>query len=147
VQWRSAQPGGLEKFAAELIQEFSHQFGPACLQADTAPLTLDQREQIWSMISYDARTDLIPTKSWQTARDDDDMDFYLEGLYPAPAGSTEEKAFRAALCKISRTKFQDVSLEAAKDFLPHRLRCICVGEPKEKSYVCQADELSARQQE
>ncbi|HEY3862589.1 MAG TPA: AAA family ATPase [Verrucomicrobiae bacterium] len=131
LQHHSGQPGGLEKLAGGLIQKFQNHFGPACLHDETKALTVEQREQAWGMLCREPRCDLIPASSWQTPCDDDDrpLDF-LEERYADPRDAAEKKRFSAALAKISRDQFRQVFLEGAADFLPHRLRCLCVGEPK-----------------
>ncbi len=131
LQWASTQPGGLEKFALDVVQEFAPHFGPAIVHDEAAPLTLEQRGQIWKTVSGRVEVELIPFKSWQTQRHDDDWQSVdmLEsfGRYPAPRDPTEQKRFQAALVKVPRPQFRDAFLDAAKDGLAFHLRDMCQG--------------------
>jgi len=135
IQKASSQPGGLDKFARELIQQFAPHFGPAIVHDESAPLTLEQREQIWKDISRTVEDELIPFRSWATEKEPDDADDHAfcrsVGLYPEPRDPTERKRFQAALMKLPRAKFRDVFIDAAKDFLSEHLRSLCVGEGKD----------------
>jgi hypothetical protein len=137
LQSVSMQPGGMEDFASDIIQQFSAQFGPADVHDENAPLTLEQRERIWKTLSDRVEKEIIAVQSWANPRDNDEQrDWAYEnfGRYPKPRDPEELKRFRAALLKIPLHQFRDVFLDAAKDGLASHLRALCLGESKDDEW-------------
>ena len=119
LQSVSMQPGGLEKFALDLIEEFKPQFGPATLREDSKTLTIEQREELWGGLHAGRKAELIPFRSWSLNADidwqeeqDREIKRWAEyGHYPKPMPGNEQSRFRAALLKIPVRVF----IEAARN--------------------------------
>jgi hypothetical protein len=133
LQWTSTQPGGLDKFAQDVIAECAPQFGPPFVHDESAPLSSEQRKKVWEALPTHEKEKIINLDSWVDACDYRQLHercwpLYGDGhLYPAPIGSKEQARFDAAFLKIPRQKFQKAFIDAAKNDLPASLRSICGG--------------------
>jgi hypothetical protein len=129
LQWTSMQPGGLEKFALDVVEQFQPQIGPAFIHSEGDALTPEQRQTLWADMVQDIGHELIPTTAWQDPippgghRDWPDYCSH-------PVTPREKARFQAALQKVSRSQFRARFISAAKDALPGYLRQICEGPAK-----------------
>lgn len=137
LQWVSMQPGGIEKFALDVIADSTPHFGPPCLHDESAALTLEQRQELWECFPDQVSRELIPCALWMAKNEEDDRsyrEFAMSGLYPKPADPGEEKQFQSELLTIPREKFRAEFLAAAQLSLAPRLRIICLGEKKQSRF-------------
>jgi DNA transposition AAA+ family ATPase len=122
IQWISSQPGSIEKWALDTIDEFAPEFGPAAVHEESPALTIEERMQLWKRMGIERRERLIPTASWKEF-DGVDEDSLPRDHTPRSVG--EQKTFRAALLKLKTDVFREMILDAARESLAERLREMC----------------------
>jgi len=119
LQWQSMQPGGLQKFALDLIGQFSNCVGPTLL-IKTAPakLTPEQCDGIWRSLPESSREDIIPKDAWWVKNLHEDV--FDE--HPLPS---EKQKLASIIAKLNRQAFVDVSMTAAREHLGPYLASLC----------------------
>ncbi len=137
LQWVTTQPGGMDKFALDVIAEFTPQFVASVLHDDSATLTVESRAAIWKSLPGDVKCGLISAACWMESElcinpnsraalaAYDRRNF--SGGYPDTVTPREKAAFNAVCQKLTLAQFRDAILDAARADLPNRLRSICEG--------------------
>lgn len=102
LQWQSMQPGGLEKFALDLIAEFPVHVGPAALvNAPPGELNHAQCLEIWRKFPKDYQRGIGRANTWQ-----------LDSLTGTPQESDAD-----IMARLNRQAFTDSAAQAAHDKL------------------------------
>ncbi len=110
LQWQSMQPGGLEKFALDLIAEFPVHVGPAALvNAPPGELNHAQCLEIWRKFPKDYQRGIGRADTWQ-----------LDSLTGTPQESDAD-----IMARLNRQAFTDSAAQAAHDKLPAWLAALC----------------------
>jgi hypothetical protein len=121
LQWASMQPGSLEKWASDIVDEHAPQFGPSFVH-EAAALTVEQQMEVWDKLDRAQQERLIPVSSW---KEFDGEDQAWQPGYSKARSAAEQRAFRAALVAIAPQTFRDIYIDAAKEHLPALLRALC----------------------
>jgi hypothetical protein len=124
LQWASMQPGSLEKFAVDTIEQFPAMFGPAILHKESKKINAEQRGKIWAAMDCGAQYKLIHPDTW---RDKESKTKTFDPFYTGAdkKSASEERRLQDALSKITVQQFRDVYFKAAKEELAPLLRSMC----------------------
>jgi hypothetical protein len=116
LQWQSTQPGSLEKFSEDIIEQFPASFGPAFLHTDDPQLTPLQREEAFASLSAEWKERFIPQGP----------DIWKSGnVYRLPVSEDGKKNFADQLHRLDPKQIRDAFIRSAKEKLPARLRSMC----------------------
>lgn len=136
IQWKSHQPGGLAKFARELVEEMPEWFVTDALHAVRAKsgnhLSTADKEAIWQAWPPDQGSTLLrKVVSYENSEkaaacinyDASDRDRKLQV-------AQQGESLASALAKVTLLHFVEVCTEAAKVELPRYLAALCVMKEK-----------------
>ena len=136
IQWKAHQPGGLPKFARELVEEMPEWFATDAMHAvrtkNGNDLTTADKEAAWQAWPPEAKSTLLrKVVSYEisekaTACIDYDLNEYDRRLQEAQQG----ELLASALAKVTLTHFAEGCTEAAKVELPRYLAALCVMKEK-----------------
>jgi hypothetical protein len=122
LQWQSMQPGGLQKFASQVVQDFTPEFGPACLHSGK-PLSAEQKYEAWKPLPAACKADFIPSNSWRDNPVESEGSLDWERYsYPSPESPGEKKLFHPRLAEIDEDELRAVFFDSAKENLPAVIR-------------------------
>ena len=136
IQWKSHQPGGLPKFARELVEEMPAWFVTEAMHAVRTKsgnhLTTADREAVWQAWPPDRGSTLLhkvvsyEISAKAAASIDYDATEHDRKLQEAQRG----ELLASALAKVTLPHFVEGCIEAAKAELPRYLAALCVMKEK-----------------
>jgi len=148
IQFMSMQPGGLEKFCADMVQALPQRFGTQTLR-ETKSANPRTKLAIWSEIPRRYLPEEAPP--WQHAGDGDTADLahlwvgrVMADNYDPDARAAEKKAQREAVAEylqpVTIESLRECCYRAAREMLPAYLSALCNNQdrpfrPQRKSYM------------
>jgi hypothetical protein len=125
LQWTSMQPGGLEKFADDVVEQFAPRFGPAFLHQDSQTLSPKQRLEVWELMPQSSQNRVIPPAAWQCETNSRSQ--YWDGHYLYQRVPKEDRVLLSLLSHATPAQFRDEFIHEAKSRLAPHLRSMCDG--------------------
>jgi hypothetical protein len=131
IQAMSMRPGGLGKFAADLVQRFPDRVGTRSMLrlGKRGQYSIEQCREVWRDIPEAQRGRLQAPRSWEIELLID-SDFEALGrtetaAVPSAVKAKEEAEFANRLLDLNHAYFSEITLEAASRDLAARLAAFC----------------------